>query len=753
MKISPLLALSAIVLLPHAVAAQVTRTDYERAASLLPARVNALVLNAQVTPNWIGESDRFWYSRELPAGSRFFIVDAAAGSVAPAFDHERMAAAVAAALDRRVVADSLPFSGFAFSTRLDSITFTVDSTRWSCTVAAPACRRLPAPPVPGTSPDGRWIAELRGHDLFIRSADGMREVRLTNDGAPDHVWATPLPNPLQMVRQGTGELRSNPAVWWSPDSRRIATYRIDAIHAGRLTMVEHAPPGSLRPRAYTYAYPLAIDSVLPRAEVALFEVETGARVPLVMPPIELQYYGGPALAWLPDGRTLRLRVLDRGYTEREFREIDGITGQVRVVLSERGTPYVDNYASAPFWFMRDGRRILRGGEDDGWMHLYLHDGSGSAPRQLTRGEWVVRSIEHVDEARGVVLFTAGGREPGRDPYLQHLYRMNLDGSGLRLLTPEDAEHVVSVSPTGAYFVDTYSRADLPPVSVLRRTTDGQVVRELERADVSRLLAAGYRLPEPFRAAARDGTTDIYGIIWRPSNFDATRSYPVVEQVYTGPHSFFVPKTFMAAARSASVAIAELGFIGVQVDGMGTARRSRAFHDVSYRNLGDGGADDRIAALRQVAARYPYVDLARVGIFGHSAGGYDAVRSMITRPDFYRVGVSSAGNHDHRLDKAVWNTQWMGWPLGEHYDEQSNIRQAHRIRGKLLLAHGDVDENVPVSATLQLADALIRADRDFDLIIMTGQAHGFGNHPYFVRKRWDFFVRHLHAVEPPEFSIR
>jgi dipeptidyl aminopeptidase/acylaminoacyl peptidase len=324
--------------------------------------------------------------------------------------------------------------------------------------------------------------------------------------------------------------------------------------------------------------------------------------------------------------------------------------------------------------------------------------------------------------------------------------VNLDGTGLKLLTPEDADHSATFSPSGAYFVDTYSRVDLPPVSVLRRSADGAVVVELERADISRLLATGWRYPEPFVAKARDGTTDIYGLIWRPTNFDSTRKYPVVEQVYTGPHGFFVPKTFNAY-RSPSQGIAELGFITVMVDGMGTAGRSRAFHDASYRKLGDGVAD-HIPALKQIAAKYPYMDLTRVGIWGHSAGGYDAAHAIMKYPEFYKVAVSSAGNQDHRLDKAVWNTQWMGMPVGEHYVQQSNITMAPRLEGKLFLMHGDLDDNVPISATLQLVDALVKANKDFDLLILPGANHGAGGHPYFVRRRWDYFVKHLLGVDPP-----
>jgi dipeptidyl aminopeptidase/acylaminoacyl peptidase len=446
-------------------------------------------------------------------------------------------------------------------------------------------------------------------------------------------------------------------------------------------------------------------------------------------------------------------VTDRGYMQRQLLAIDPASGAPRLLVEERNQPFLNTYANVAHRYIRDGRELLWASERDGWMHLYLYDAeAGRMVRQVTRGEWVVRNIVHVDEAARVLYFTAGGREPGRDPYLQHLYRIGLDGTGLRLLTPEDAEHSVFFSPTRAYFVDTYSRADLAPVAVLRRAPDGAPVMELERADISRLLATGWKDPEPFAAKGRDGVTDVYGLIWRPTTLDPSRRYPVVETIYTGPQNFFTPKSFNAWRNHAQT-IAELGFIVVQVDGLGTARRSWKFHAHTWKNLGDQGLPDHIAALRQMAAKYPYMDLTRVGIFGHSAGGYDATHALLTHPEFYKVGVSSAGNHDHRLDKAVWNTQWMGWPIGPEYTEQSNVTLAGNLQGKLLLAHGDVDENVPVSATLRLVDALIAANKDFDLIIMTNRNHGFGADPYFVRRRWDFFVKHLLGVDPPsDFKI-
>ncbi len=708
------LVLAAVALLTTLAAAappalaQGTGEDYARAQRFLLGNARELVFRDRVSPNWIEGTDRFWYRNDLPDGSDYVLVDPGAGT-------------------REVVAGPQgPVAG---------------------PTGAPRGRADAPAPEPGQSPDGRWLAFVRDYDLYARCADTGWEVRLTHDGERDYAYATPLPNPLIMVRQGTEHVEQRPAVFWSPDSKRLLTYAMDSRGAGRLTMVEHAPSDRVRPRSYTYAYPLPQDSIIPTSHPVIFEAGTWSRIDVPMEPIPQLYYGGPSFSWFEDGQRAYTVQTDRGFTRRQVREIEGATGRVRIMVDEVGEPYA---SGTLLRFLDDGAEVLWGSERDGWMHLYLYDGrTGRVKNQVTRGEWRVRQIVHVDQAARVVYFTAGGKEEGRDPYLRHLYRVNLDGSGLRLLTPEDADHAVTFLPSGRWFVDTYSRGDLPPVSVLRQASDGRVVVQLEEADISRLTALGWQPPEPFRTIARDGETEIFGIIWRPSNFDPNRRYPVIEQVYTGPHGAHVPKTFDAyGSWPPGQAVAELGFIVVMTDGMGTSLRSRAFHQVSRENLGDGGLPDRIRALQELARRYPCMDLDRVGIYGGSAGGYDAVRSMLMQPDFYKVGVAWSGNHDARLDKASWITQWMGFPIGDHYHEQSNVTQAHRLEGRLLMGHGSLDENVPVSASLQVADALIAADKDFDLVIIPNIDHGIGRHPYFIRRFFDHFVRHLHGVEPP-----
>jgi len=745
------LVLCAAAMLPAIAFAQGTLEDYQRAERFLTANVRKLVFEGQVGANWIGRSSRFWYRNDKPDGKEFILVDAEAATRAPAFDHQRLAAGLSRATKKDHKAAELPFNTFQFVDENRAIEFEVETERWRCALDTYECKarepRQRGPRLNVPSPDGKLIADVRDHNLFIRVAATGEEFPLSRDGELHYDYAQPLPSPTLMLQQRSEQVTQPPAVFWSPDSKRLVTYVMDQRNFPRLTMTQSAPPDRFRPFGVHYAYPLPVDARLPAATLVIFDLERRVPVTVQARPIELYYYGGPRVIWFSDSKRFHYREIDRGYTAVRLLEVDAASGATRVLIEETSDTSV-NVSVSTSRMMGEQARMLWSSERDGWNHLYVYDLKTGDARQLTRGEWVVRQIVDVDEKAGRVFFMAGGREAGRDPYLRHLYRINLDGTGLALLTPEDADHNVSFSPDNKFFVDSYSRPDLPGTAVLRRSEDGSVVMNLEKVDIARLQATGWKFPEPFKAKGRDGSTDVYGLIWRPSNFDPKKKYPVVETIYTGPHGAFVPKTF-AAYRHHAQAIAELGFICVMVDGMGTALRSKAFHDASYKNLGDGGLDDHIAALRQMARKYPQMDLDRVGIWGHSAGGYDSTHALLTRPDFYKVAVSSAGNHDHRMDKAWWNESWMGTPAGPHYEAQSNVTLAKNLKGKLLLAHGDVDENVPIAATLKLADALIAANKDFDLIVMPNRNHGFGNDPYFIRRRWDFFVRHLLGVAPPE----
>jgi dipeptidyl-peptidase 4 len=732
-------------LLAEAAAAQGTRVDYARAERFVSR--DPIVFEAQVGPHWIGKQSRFWYRRAAPEGSEFLLVDANARERKPAFDHERLAEALSRASGKAVSAKKLPFEQFEYTEEERAIAFEIESARWICTLDSYQCRGTARDPgLEIASPDKKWIAFQRDHNLYVRHVETNEQIRLSHDGGPLYDYSAALPQLRAMVEQGTTDVAVAPSVRWSPDSKKILAYRLDRRSAREFTVVQSVPKLGLRPVRYTYPYPLPGEIGLTRAEPVIFDISSRKRVAVETEPLDLLYTGGPRFDWFEDSSRVYYVHTRRGYQSVQLREIDAATGAVRVLVDERSETFVDP-GMTYFRLLEGSGEVIWSSERDGWCHLYLYDlKTAKLKSQVTRGPWVVRGIVRVDEKARSVWFTASGREAGRDPYLLHVYRANLDGGNVRLLTPEDAEHTAGISPSGEYFVDTYSRANLAPVAVLRRASDGGVAMELERAAPEPLLRAGWKWPEPFQALAADGKTDIYGVIYRPSNFDPAKKYPVIEEIYMGPQAYTTPKPFRA--RSAAQAIAELGFIVVILDGRGMGKRSKAFHDFCYKNLGnDTGLADHMAGIKQLAERYPYMDLTRVGIYGHSAGGYDSTHALLTQPEFYKVAVSSSGNHDHRMDKAWWNELWMGYPAGEHYQQQSNVALAAKLQGKLMLAHGELDDNVHPASTLQLVDALIKANKDFDLLILPGENHGIGASQYFIRRRWDFFVRHLLGVEP------
>jgi dipeptidyl aminopeptidase/acylaminoacyl peptidase len=744
--------LGSIFLAPILVCAQGTRADYERAVRFLPPNVRQLVSEADVTPHWIEKSSRFWYRHEGPQGKEFVLVDAAANTRQPAFDHARLAGALSRVAGGAYSASKLPFDSFEFIATREAIHFRIGEIPWACDLAKYECHKdAEAGPWESVSPDHRWAAYVSRYNLWVRNLSTGEAVELTHDGEPHWDYATPLPSARVMVEQGTENIRERADVYWAPDSSKLITYRIDSRFVGRFTTLQFVPPHQLRPKAFTYAYPLP-GEILSKAGPIIFDIPSGRRIDVQTDPLDLEFLGGPHFDWFKDSRRIYYIFRSRGNKNAELREVDAQTGKERVVVSEESTSYLDPYENQ-MKMVGEGAGILWASERDGWNHLYLYDSKNGQPvNQVTRGHWVVAGVAHVDEKAHVVYFLARGREPGEDPYLTHLYKINFDGSGLKLLTPEHADHAVSFSPDGDYYVDTYSRVDLPGESVLRHTGDGSLVRVLEKTDAGSLLATGWKFPEQFQGKAADGQTDIYGLIWRPSNFDPATKYPVIEQIYTGPQGFFVPKSF-SAYRFPEQSVAELGFVVVMVDGRGTSGRSRAFHEYSYHNLG-GVFDDHLALIKQMGARYPYMDLSRVGIYGTSAGGYGAAHAMLVHPEFYKVCVSISGDHDARLDKAWWNELYQGYPMGEDYLAQSNVTLASHLEGHLLLVHGDVDENVNPVETMRFADALMKANKNFDMLLVPNMYHGEGRNTYLIRRRWDYFVEHLLNVTPPHgFAIK
>jgi dipeptidyl-peptidase-4 len=676
-----------------------TATDYARAENFMGYNANPLVLHSGVRPTWL-PNDRFWYRTTSEKGPEVFVVDAERG------------------------------------------------TKSNYTPPA----RPAAPPNSVLSPDGKRAVFIRDFNLWVRDLESRRDTQLTRDGVKDFGYGT----------DNAGWTRSDtPVVLWSPDSKRIATFQHDGREVGEMyladTRVGH-------PHLEAWKYPLVGDEKIFQIERVIIDVDAAKVTRLQMPPDphrsslcdHVKCDGSFSdVEWSADSKQLAFISSSRDHKRAEFRVADAQTGKVRNILEETSKTYFEGGDDRPNWrFLPGSNEVIWFSERDNWGQLYLYDlTTGKLKNQITSREGDVVETLRVDERNRQVYFLGAGKEKGRDPYFVHLYRVGLDGKDLTLLTPEDATHDVSFSPTGRFFVDSYSKPDVPPVTVVR-DSDGKLIETIEKADISKLAATGWKPVTPFSVKARDGATDLYGLMYKPTRFDAARKYPIIDHIYPGPTPGSVGSRRFVAARGDSQALAELGFIVIELDGMGTPMRSKKFHDAYYGNMGDNTLPDQVAGIQELAKRYPWIDIGRVGIWGHSGGGFAAADAMFRYPDFFKVGISEAGNHDNRDYEDDWAEKWQGLLKDDNYDNQANQLVAKNLKGKLLLVHGTMDSNVPPYNTLLVVDALIRANKDFDLLMLPNRSHGFANEPYMVRRRWDYFVRNLMGVEPPkEYEMR
>jgi dipeptidyl aminopeptidase/acylaminoacyl peptidase len=733
--------------------AAVTAADYARAEQFLGYNTTPLVANGPVRATWLPD-DRFWYRNQTAGGSEFIVVDPATATKAPAFNHAAVAAALTAAMGKPVNPVRLPFAQFTLAADSRTFWFDSDLKRWTCDVAGTACSATDRPaavPDSVVSPDGSLAAFIRNYNLWVRDLATGTETPLTTDGVKDFGYAT----------DNAGWTRSDrPVLVWSPDSKKIATFQQDQRNVGEMYLVNTTVG---HPTLQAWKYPLPGDELITTIERVVIEVAGPRVIRLQMPADQHRSTlcddvkcGGEwvDVQWHPDGSQVSFVSTSRNHQHAQLRVADASTGAIREVLEEKGETFLESGNGKVNWrYLPGSNEAIWFSQRDNWGHLYLHDlQTGKQKLPLTSGEGNVTQLTRVDEANRVLYFQGVGREPGRDPYFRHFYRAGMDGKAAQLLTPEDADHDVSLSPSGRFFVDNYSKPDVPSVSVLRDAT-GKVVMPLEAADISRLVATGWKPPMPITVKDRGGVGDLYGLLYRPTNFDATKRYPIINRIYPGPQTGSVGSRSFSAARADSQALAELGFIVVEIDGMGTPWRSKRFHAAYYGDMGDNTLPDQVAGMKELAARYPWIDIDRAGIYGHSGGGFATAAAMFRYPDFFKVGVSQAGNHDNRVYEDDWAEKWQGLlekrPDGTtNYDNQANQNVAHNLKGKLLLAHGSLDANVPFYSTLLVVDALIKANKDFDLIIFPNRGHGFGNEPYMVRRRWDYFVKHLLGVEPP-----
>ena len=690
----------------------------------------------RLEPAWIEGGKAFVYRKELPGGASEFVrVEAATGAKSTPFDVARLAAALSKELGRPVESSRLPIRNlraergvFRFDTDEGGWEFDANSYGLKRTEPGrrPGARRQAAvdnaPETPSTesvaSADGAWTARIDKGDILVRPKGGAE---------------TPL------TTGATGALYFS-RIQWAPDGKRLVAVRTHAGERKRVYLIQSSPPvwGPAKPSDRQYDRP---GDVIDTYDLMTFDPVK--RVSVLGDTIDWGDFGNmPDLRPTKDGSHLVYATMDRGYGRWRIRSLDPATGGVATLVDDDPETFVDTQGQVTD-YLKKTDEIVYSSERDGWVHLYLADGKGGST-QITKGPWVVRGVTKVDEAKRQIVFSAGGMDPKEDPYFVHYYRIGFDGTGLVPLTPAPGNHVASFSPDGTTLVDACSTVTMPPVYELRNAETGAPIAPLEKADVSALTKAGWKPAQPFVAKGRDGKTDIYGIVYKPLNFDPRKRYPVIEDIYAGPQDSFVPKSFGVA--NADQVVAELGFIVVKIDGMGTRNRSKAFHDVCYKDLADAGFPDRILWMKALAKNEPSMDLHRVGIFGTSAGGQNAGGAVLFHPEFYKVAVASCGCHDNRMDKIWWNEQWMG-TTGPHYAACSNIENASKLRGDLLLIVGELDTNVPPESTYRYAAALQAAGKEFELVVIPNADHTSGG-PYGERKRRDFFVRHLLGVEPP-----
>ena len=783
----PLSAITGLLLSP--LPGQGTKDDYERAFSL-KALTDNKVFRADIQANWLPDGKQFWYRVETgPGAHEFVLVDVVTGvrtvvadlaglPRAPALQSAKLRIKIGPTrrtgpaslltivnqLDEAVEAFWVDPEGKhqsygRIAPGAEAVQNTFAGHQWAVKdlsgkllaglPAAPGSQRLEinGPPLPDeeeedgaedrdepgrphrgpVSPDKKYRITLKDHNLFLKSEEMAEALALTTDGTAENAYRD--------------------EVAWAPDSTALVATRVVPGKEHKVHMVESSPEDQLQPKLFTHDY-LKPGDPLPQPRPVLIEIAE-RKVTLINDGLFPRFFthdGSLRYRWQPDSRSFTFSYNQRGHQIFRVISVDRSTASARAMVEETSATFIDYNEKTWHRFLDETKELIWMSERDGWCHLYLYDTvSGQVKNRITSGNWVVRRVESVDEKARQLWFYASGQRSGEDPYHLHLCRVNLDGTGFVRLTEGDGSHRVTFSPDRQWLIDSWSRADQPAVTELRWAADGQLVSTLERGDWTALLAAGWQAPERFTAKGRDGQTDIYGTIVKPSHFDPAKTYPVLEEVYAGPQGSFAAKEFTVAARQH--ALAELGFIVVQADGMGTNHRGKKFHEVAWKNLADAGFLDRMAWMKAAAAARPWMDLTRVGIYGGSAGGQNAMRALIDHGDFYRAAAADCGCHDNRMDKIWWNEQWMGWPVDEAYERSSNVAHAAKMQGKLFLSVGEMDSNVDPASTMQVAAALVKADKDFELLIMPGSNHGAGEKPYASRRRMDFFVRHLMGREP------
>ncbi|MFT7431712.1 MAG: dipeptidyl aminopeptidase/acylaminoacyl peptidase [Colwellia sp.] len=733
-------------------AKQLSVDDYKKAEQQLSSYTSKLVTGTVDYPLW-SSNDTLVYRSHTEEGDKFFKVDINSQKKSLAFDHKKLAESLARITDSEVNHDNFPFTQVEFISA-NNIKFSVKAKGYQCDLTHYLCQldELSQKSTEKLSPDGKRAVFIRNHNLWLRDLITNKESQLTTDGIKDFGYAT---NNAGWVR------RDSPVVTWAPDSKKLTTFKHDGRNVGDMGIVSTAVG---HPKIDVWKYPLPGDEHIFAIHRVVIDVESKKVTPLDMAPDahrstitdHVAGRNGELLDidWADDSKTFAFVSSTRDHKTATLKIADAKTGKVKRVMSETQKSFFESGVDGISWqYLEKSNEAIWFSQRSNWGHLYLIDlATGKVKQQITQGDWTVIELLHVNQKTGKLIFTGAGKE-GSDPYYHYLYSVNKDGSELTLLTPEKKHHRITLNKAGTHFLDRAATPTTAETSRVRAVSNNKELA-IETMDISQLKASGWQAPVEFIVKDRNGKNDIYGLMYKPTNFDASQSYPVVNYLYPGPQVGSIRGRHFRSARGDNQAIAELGFIVIEIDALGTPGRSKTFHEFYYGNMGDSGIPDQVSAIEQLAKRHNWIDATRVGIWGHSGGGFASTRALLTFPDFYKVAVSQAGNHDNRNYADEWGEKYHGLEVINeegisNYDSQANQLSVDSLQGKLLIAHGTTDTNVPPYNTLIVVEALIKANKDFDMLMLPNRGHGFAREPYMMRKRWDYFVEHLMGATPPK----
>jgi len=736
--------LAFLMFLPGVVSAQdkITIDDYNRAVGFMYENLNnKKVFNVNIQANWFPDSTGVWYVNHSPANKKYLKVTFPDRVQSDLFDHEKLALILKDSLDTDVKVNDLPISKIVYKNHKEllitakSKTFLLNMDSYLVEAARKDDEKKDNEKA---SPDNKWIAYTEDYNLYIKSTENDEIKQLSTSGVKGYEYATWY-GWADIMEGENGDRPEKFNVEWSKDNEWIYANICDLRSAQKMYLLDWSIDSLYRPKLLSYYRGSPGDTAMIYEKPVFFNIKSGKEIQPDLP--RSTHINSISVRKSKTPGRVYLQNMTRGFQNLNIYTFDLNSEKLETIYTESSKTNIDNFT---YELAEESGYMFYLSEKNGWRQLYSLNLKTKKEKLLTQGAYYINSIERIDEKAKKIYFLASGKEDGSNPYYQHLYSISINGKNLKLLTKEDQNHQVNISPDGSYFVDNFSTVNIPTTTVLRSTDTGKILMELGHAEVTKLK--GWNPPEIFTALAHDGKTTIYGALWKPINFDSSKHYPVIELSYTGPHTQVFPKDFSRAFGLQSYA--ELGFVVVVVDGLGSSGRSKQFHNYSYKNLG-GNLEDHVSAIKQLGKKYSWIDTTRVGIFGHSAGGYDAGHAVLAYPDFYKVAVASSADHDHRMEKAWWPEMYMGWPVDDAYELQSNITMAGNLKGKLLITHGGIDDNVNPSATFKLAEALIKADKQFDMLILPSQRHGYvGDHQkYFTKTRWNYFVKNLRGVEP------